>query len=961
MGCVMIKTKTKILITLSMVAMLIMLFAISCFALEINLTFYKDSSIDESFGEKGKVEIQAGVPYKLPTKEVEQGYSFNWYTDDGRAWEGGTEVILNEDTNLRQIVALDVSDFNTFKTCAGNATPIRLIKDIEGAGRVTTKNWGVATVLLNGHNINITGNNTAFGGDRTGIKFYGAGKVTYNGTNEFLLARNHGWGGDCCVLFIGRDVIVDAPNSILIHDNNGYVSQGYPWLQIYGKATCNIAMQLGHSSPCSPRLEVNDGGLLVVNSRFTNQTTSGITIKANIRGGSIIMTNSTYSFFRDEKTVFTITGGNFSIEGEDQIALSTTIDFATYKLMDFTIDGVAYKTVVPKDCNQEAHSYKLTAKTNASCGNIFEEIYTCEHCSHEVSFRYGEFGTHDYEFSEKKLATKTELGWEKYICKTCKSAEYRVLLYDPSTDTISVTIINGSGQKETVEAAIKELFALTETSKGYSITDIKAFGEYSVDSIDTIIIPMGVVSVNFGTNRANIKEIVIDDGAIVTIESLTKLTALETITVKKATVTFNAKCAPSTLKTINSNVEGADINFKKEAFTGIANVSALNLSSGSTYTFGQDSFKKTNIKKLVFPDGANVTFAEVAAFYEAGVEELYIGKGITKIANSTFYGNSKLHTIVLMEINSIGDSAFESIAQNAKVYHHSDTLSVGNNGFKKNTNLSLYTMAKTENGSAFNECTNYQIHYGIKHAYTVKTVDASCTTEGGTYYETDCPCGEVKDAIYKLFKGKVTNSTTYDVVEVVKVVTPKSAHGLNVLVDIRYDNGYANYGIGVYDCDFCHQDIDESVPTQRPLLSCLGFSTQQGADSYGVATRYEIDRDAISNFISTKGTTFEIGMVVALKDRLGTNTPLKADGSAETGVRKINLTSSDSVYYELKLTGIQKSMLENSYIMSFYIINGSDISYVQDNETIKNPSGISYNELYDITHMDYIVPTSKED
>ena len=117
----------------------------------------------------------------------------------------------------------------------------------------------------------------------------------------------------------------------------------------------------------------------------------------------------------------------------------------------------------------------------------------------------------------------------------------------------------------------------------------------------------------------------------------------------------------------------------------------------------------------------------------------------------------------------------------------------------------------------------------------------------------------------------------------------------------------------------------------------------------------------LPSVLTSKGTTFEIGMVVALKDRLGTNTPLKADGSAENGVRKINLTSSDSVYYELKLTGIQKSMLENSYIMSFYIMNGSDISYVQDNETIKNPSGISYNELYDITHMDYIVPASKED
>lgn len=976
MGCVMMKTKTKILIMLSMVVMLIMLFAISCFALEINLTFYNGSSIDESFGEKGKLEIQAGVPYTLPTKEVEAGYSFNWYTSDGRAWVGGTEVILYEDTKLYQLKAIDVSDFQTFQTefRKDQSIGIRLLNDISGNQTLGLDWYATPLVLLNGHTLKISGDTQAFmSGQRAGPYFYGIGKVIFETTHKNPLFGNmslHGYRGDECNLFVGRDVELYAPNAVLWRNsNNDYFNQ-YPYIMIHGKVTCKIAYATGSKTNTGARVEVNEGGILIIKDRLLNMEQEGNSTRVNIKGGTVIMDNSTYSFFRDEKAIYNLTGGNILFAYDtDPLKINevlSSVDNPNYKAIDFTVNGKTYKTIVPIKCgldengDNREHSFIQKTKIEASCGNLPEEIYLCEHCSHEISFRYGEHGEHEYEFSEKKVATKTELGWEKYICNTCNSVEYRVLLYDPSTDTISVTIINGSGQKETVEAAIKELFALTETSTGYSITDIRAFGEYGVDSIDTIIIPMGVVSVNFGTNRANVKEVVIDDGAIVTIESLTKLTSLETITVKKATVTFNAKCAPSTLKTINANVEGANINFKKEAFTGITSITELNMVAGSTYTFGQDSFKKTNIKKLVFPNGANATFAEVAAFYQAGVEELYIGTGTTKIANSTFYGNSKLHTIVLMEINSIGDSAFESIAQNAKVYHHAETLTIGNNGFKKNTNLSLYTIAKTENGSAFNECTNYVIHYGIKHAYTIKTVDASCTTEGGTYYETDCPCGQVKDAIYKLFKGNVTNSTTYDVVEVVKVITPKSAHGLNVLVDIRYDNGYAKFGTGVFECDFCHNNIDESIPTQRPLIACLGFSTQQVPGSYGMATRYEIDRDAINNFIGAKGGNFEIGMVLALKDRLGSLKPLKDDGSAQAGARKINLTSTDSVYYELKLTGIQEAMLESSYVMCFYIMNGSDISYVQDNETIKNPSGISYNELYDITHMDYIVPTSKE-
>ncbi|MBQ7907057.1 MAG: leucine-rich repeat protein [Clostridia bacterium] len=957
----MMKNKTKILITLAMVAVFVMLFAITSMALEINLTFKtSDDKVDTSYGEKGVLEIEAGVPYKLPTKTVDAGYSFNWYTPDGRAWEGGTEVVFYEDTTIRQITLLDVSDFATFKTCAGNGTAMRLTEDIEGAGRVTTVNWGIARVFLNGHNINITGTSTAFGGDRTGIMFYGSGKVTYSG-GEFLLARNHGWGGDCCRLFIGRDVIVEAPNAILIHDNNGYVSQGYPYLQIYGKATCKIAMQMGHSTQCGPRLEVNEGAVLFINEKLTNQTSSGNNIKVNLRGGSIVMTNSTYSFFRDTKATYTITGGSYSLEGEDQIELSTTIDITTLMLVDFKIDGVDYKAVVPKDCNAGTHSFKLIQTTASTCGSITEEVHQCEGCSHKITFRYGTFGTHEYEFSDKKDATKTELGWERYVCKTCKSAEYRVLKYDPANDTIKVTVLNGSGQSVDVDAVIKDIFTLTETSTGYSITDIKAFGDYTVDSIKTIIIPIGVVSVNFGTNRAGVKEIIIDDGAIVTIESLAKLTALETITIKQATVTFNAKCAPSTLKTINSTVEGANVTFLKEAFTEITSVSALNLTKNSTYTFGQDSFKKTTIKKLHFPDGANVTFSQNAAFYEAGVEELYFGTGITSIAGSTFYGNANLKSIVLMSITSIGDSAFEGIAEGAYVYHHADSLSAGNNSFKNIKNLSVYTIAKLENANAFVSSTGFQIHYGIKHAYTAKIVDASCTQEGGTYYETACPCGEVKDAIYKLFTGAITTSTNYTVVEMVKYVTPKSAHNLTVLLDIRYDSGYTNMGTGVYECSFCYGEIDESEPTQSPLLCCYGFATREYLDAYGMSTRYEINRQAIDSFVSTNGGTFEIGMVVALKDRLGANTPLKADGSAQSGVMKINLTSGNTVYYELALTGIKDTMLESSYVMCFYIIDGSSISYVQDNETIKNPSGVSYNEIYDITHIEAVVPASNKD
>ena len=124
------KFRKKLLVTLTFVAMLVFMLAITALAQEITITFYNGSSVDTTVGTSGKLELEAGTEFKLPTKDVDTGYSFNWTTNDGRAWAGGSTISLNEDTELRQVVALDVADYATFKSCASSGTTIRLTADI---------------------------------------------------------------------------------------------------------------------------------------------------------------------------------------------------------------------------------------------------------------------------------------------------------------------------------------------------------------------------------------------------------------------------------------------------------------------------------------------------------------------------------------------------------------------------------------------------------------------------------------------------------------------------------------------------------------------------------------------------------------------------------------------------------------------------------------------------------------
>lgn len=966
----MIKTRNKILITLCLIAVLMLMLAVVSSAKQITVKFYNGDKIDESFGENGELYVDSAESFTLPGKDVDPGYSFMWYTTDGRAWSAGSTIKLDEDTDLKQTVAQDVSDATTFAALFkldSNSNKIRLISDITVTSQLGLDWYARPMVFMNGHTINITGSHErAISGQRAGPAFYGVGKIDFNsthGTPIFAYINSHSYRGNESVLFIGRDVEINAPKATLLKDTDGATSQGYPHVKIYGKVVCNIVMHIGNTNDRQPNIDINEGAQLIVKSRLLENSAN--TIKVNVRGGTIIMESSDYSFFRDTTAKYTITGGSIVFaEESDFEGVKSYIDATEYKVINLTASGVTYQCIVPYLCSEpgKAHSYVVKSKTSASCCAFACETFECKNCGHIIKIETGDRTGHDFQFVESKPATKTELGWNKSACTGCQSVQYEFVPYDPTNDTVSVVVLKG-GNEETIQVAIKDLYKLTKQTSGYIVTDVQAFGDYTLDKIVRIYIPIGVASVNIATANTYIKELVIEDTASVTIAKIDKLSSLDTITIKNCTVTFNANCAPTSLKTINSLVEGASVTFNKEAFVGKSNISALNMCAGATYSFAQDSFKKTSIKKLVFPDGGTYKFVSVAAFYESAVEELYLGTGLTSFGvNSTFEKCKSLKKIIIMGLTTINDNTFKEIAQNAVVYHHASSLSAGNNSFASNTNLTIYTRAPLTNGQAFNSCNGYTIHYGIPHAYTKTESEASCTSEGGIKYVTDCPCGYENPAIYKKFIKNVTSSDSYEVIELLNEITPKLAHSLTALVGIRYDKGYTFNGTGVYECSSCGKPVDEEKPNHLPIIKALGYSTSE-VGAYSISSKYYINRDSLRDYINVNGASLEIGVTVGLRSVLGANTPLNDSGNANKGAMKKNLTGSATVVSETIVRGIPDDCLDNNYIICIYIIDNGVVNYVQSNATVENPSGVNYNELHDI-EASIIAPlptTGKED
>lgn len=955
------KLRKKLILTLAFVAMLVFMLAMSAFAAQITVTFYnEDNSPDETVAPEGKLDIEAGAELVLPNRMAEKGYSYNWYADDGRAWSAGTTVRLYENANIKLIKALDVSDYETFKSCATDGQTVRLVEDITVPGEtVWTKGEAIFRILLNGHNIVFTrtGNNTAIGGHRTGTFYYGVGKVIYNG-NQFQEMKSHQWGGDANRLFVGRDVEIYAPNAILAFDGEGtFVSAGYPYIQIYGKVTCKTILEMRNGNPRSPKIDIYEGAYVTVTDQLLNHTVAGNSIHINVSGGTVVMDNSTFSFFRDTKAVYNIVGGNFFLSEEDDPNRLAERIAESQMIVKRTIDGKSFQCVIPASCGTVAgreHDFKLETKA-ASCCEFNTTVYRCNNCNHTITFRYGErTQEHNYEFVERHEATKTELGWELSRCTGCLSVIFKYIQYNPLEEGNEVLITVKTGSTETeVTVKVKDLFVIDFSDKsGYTLTDIKAVdGKYALDSIVKISLPFGVDYVNIANQNEIIKEVIVGEGIKTIVTSIANLTNLETLTIQNATVTFEAGCTSNTLKTINANTKGANITFGKNSFADRTNLTAINMCEGVTYNFGESSFKGIRFNELRFEDGYSVSFTGPGAFAGSNAEFLYVGKGITSIDSQTFKESARLKMIVLMDVNSIGDNAFYKVAENAKIYHHASSLSLGDNAFSECKNVSVYTKAPITNSNAFKSCSTYTIYYGIEHEYSKHTQDASCSVEGTVTYNTSCSCGsDSNGGVYKLFVNDVTTSSSYEVVELVTTTIPKIAHNLTVLVGIEYTNGYTNGGSASYRCSVCGETEPDKVASYEPLFKCLGYSVKEFG-GYGLTVRYEANNDVMNEYRLLTGSNIEFGMVVANKAVLGDNTPLNDKCEENKGSIKIDMTAKKFDYYEITLNNIKTDTVDCrdlSYVLSVYVYDGKKVSYLQENETVNNPSGVTYNEVYDI-------------
>ena len=366
-----------------------------------------------------------------------------------------------------------------------------------------------------------------------------------------------------------------------------------------------------------------------------------------------------------------------------------------------TASGEAY-IVTPAGCE---HTFAETV-VDASCqtqGSITRVCTLCGYSTFEITEGKGD---HSYELVSDTAASLTELGSRVFACSICGETVQRPYTCDPTGLEVNVIIRNDDDTFETFTVLANEIFDFaisgTDAAKVYTVSAIKAFGDYKIRNIYGITIPKGIMYVNITTQNYEkyknveygVAVLTVAEGANVDLLNIGSLRRLEKIVVEKdADVIFGTSCSyyspngenrsTSIVKEIDLSAGNHHVKFMSSAFNGRTSLTTLkfgsnssyelgyesfnncrvaefNLNTSSTYSFGQNCFKSNSFTEIVFPDGFDVSIASNMFDNCTSLTNVVFGKNATYEIGSYAFFKCPIEKVTLTANSTytINDRAF---------------------------------------------------------------------------------------------------------------------------------------------------------------------------------------------------------------------------------------------------------------------------------------------------------------
>lgn len=338
------------------------------------------------------------------------------------------------------------------------------------------------------------------------------------------------------------------------------------------------------------------------------------------------------------------------------ILVSYDLTSENLELYGFEANNAVYQTVIPADCE---HNF-TGAPVEATCEEKAYADYNCSVCAHNVYFSWGEKAPHAYEATSSIAPTATTLGSSSFVCSMCNDAKTYATTLDPREFEVVVTIKNDDGTLENVTVMASDLFEFSTIGGNgaymYTLSAIKAFGDYSIRNINGVVIPNGIMYVNITTQNLEsyndenhgLEILEIAENSIITLQNIGNLSCLTTIKVGKnvnIVIESNAsKYNPngenrttSKLNTIDFSAGNITAKVMSSAFQDRP-ITSLLLGKDSSYEFQYQSFKNIQITELVIPTPCSFNFGS-NVFQDADITSLTFPDGTAENINTWSLGD----------------------------------------------------------------------------------------------------------------------------------------------------------------------------------------------------------------------------------------------------------------------------------------------------------------------------------
>ena len=519
-----------------------------------------------------------------------------------------------------------------------------------------------------------------------------------------------------------------------------------------------------------------------------------------------------------------------------------------------------------------------------------------------------------------------------------------------ANETVSYKVLTANGVMERT-TTVGVLFNVSNTNGTRIINGINSTVDgFASSKIIEVHVPSGIAEVNITIENTSVQTIVFDYYTQVNVSSLKGLKALKTISVPgvEAQITFGTGCAPSTLEEISVTAPRATLSFSQGAFSGNTSLKKLSISKcvdpqkPSSYTFNAESFKNTGIEELCLDDDNAVYTCSGTNIFSnnSKLKRVYLGAGVTSFGASTFAYCSSLEYVYAKSLKTISDNTFAVIdngdKKELKVYvHTAERLTIGSAAFTGRKTKGVVICALETSVTSFTNC-KYELHYGVQHKYVPASAEPTCYTS----YVTDCTCGRIGNAYYKLY----SSSASVQTVKLVAGPNPDVPHTYTGAYRMEYENGIENSGVVELKCGVCGS-LEGKERVAAPVVEFLGYSVSESGN-YAMVTGVRFNYTSLKLYEEINGGALEYGLVMAASGALNGNAPITDKGEAYSNSVYLHNMSSVGLYEStLKLSNIKESMLNTEFVLSAYIKIGDKIVYYQGNGAMENPTAITYSQV----------------